>query len=129
MRYHHEIEWWQLMNGDSRLDQTFRHDDPWGKVRVGQDVEALPLQQDGGMTDERRRQVIWADAGIAVVRCRRARAVIAPTNVSSLADNLPAYRSRQSSYSRNEVPVHSRSSGFPRSCIDCPRRWSWPGSS
>jgi hypothetical protein len=75
MGHHHEIEAWQLIDGDTRLDQAFRHDDPWGKVRVGQDVETLPLQQDCGMTDERRRQVVWANLGIAVIRYGRARAV------------------------------------------------------
>jgi hypothetical protein len=39
------------MNGNTRFDQTFRHDDPWRKVRLGQtDIEALP-QQYGGMAD------------------------------------------------------------------------------
>jgi hypothetical protein len=75
MGHHHEIEWWQLMDRDTRLDQAFRHDDPWCEVGVGQNVEALPLQQDCGMPDERRCQVIWADLGVAVIRHGRACAI------------------------------------------------------
>ena len=64
------------------------------------------------------------------ITCRRrlclcARSAIARAKSSSSAVSAPAYRSRHSSYSWNDVPVHSRSLVRPFSSHRCAACFSW----